>query len=474
MKVTVGAIPLDLWSIPKKGDRVGPSARKASLRHVEAVKAVYSGVSDPDGDYHRMGRSIAKDAHEGKRWLACGCREVDGRRPVLCPVYLPGIGLYYLKRMVQSKRLEHDPECVFYRERVPSMLTLVPTYPAIVKPDGDFAVAAYVSDQRLASGPEGVSSVGAVSARSVPKMQRLLFELIDQAGLNWIGRDTVAGPNDGRGRNGGVPRIVDAIDEDVMVCEGVRLRDVLVWSASKFPDGLIERIKRQRYPEGRARQGFGLLYVRDVRDKSLMLADENKQIDVIGMLSRPSGGRGGSAGPYLGLVVVAPDVSRPDKGFEAMRGHAHLVFSSQVLCPVDNSFERAVLAALIRVAEVWNESQSGFRTKIHKPLWDIVTVEGSCRPSFELVWEDLASGGEQSIFFDVTGLFGEAEEQARAERRSNLWGLGPVVEVPYKSGPRLLSDPLALGRTGREALAQWQVRRRGRAMDGGRAAGSNG
>lgn len=134
----------------------------------------------------QAGIKLVQKARIGHRWIARGCLGSDTPPPILTPAFLSEAKTYYLRRLTSTKRPEHRPDCPFFREQVTSRIseTSSHTTPAD-QPSGFFEVMR-PAPEKLSQRPDDDAVDDRTRNASVPRLARLLWRLMDNAGCNRI------------------------------------------------------------------------------------------------------------------------------------------------------------------------------------------------------------------------------------------------------------------------------------------------
>jgi len=130
-------------------------------------------------------------------------------------------------------------------------------------------------------------------------------------------------------------------------------------------------------------------------------------------------------GPYLVLVVVGqyPEA----RGFAALRGYAQPIFAGNRFVPVDSEFERLVLQELLDLRRALDGA--GWTLSIEKPLFDILTPLGACRPDFLLEACARSTGEIRRIVVEAMGSDDPDYLASKAVTYPRMMQIAPVALV---------------------------------------------
>ena len=83
-------------------------------------------------------------------------------------------------------------------------------------------------------------------------------------------------------------------------------------------------------------------------------------------------------GPFL-VIVVAGQYPEA-RGYAPLRAYAQPIYSGQRFVPVNSEFERGLLRELLSARRALY--RQGIDVAIEKPVFDLLTPLGTCRPAF--------------------------------------------------------------------------------------------
>lgn len=402
-------------------DRGGRGHRRIPIDPIvrDALVRWYSGK----GDYRdeEAGVVLVEQARLGDMWIACDCLSAAAAPPLMTPAYLSEAETFYLRRLTGRGRSEHRLDCPFFHAQsmAGTMAAPDPARP-VDRPEGYFSVLKN-APVHLARAPE--DSTGArVRHPHIPRLARLMWRLLDLAGRN----QALLSPDEGRGIASEFAAI-QRVAGQVEVAPGVELGRVLWTHGSAL-------LRRRAYagiralshswPRGHAPQGFLLLFANEV-DGNVVHAAGCEPIEVATRIQRPSIHGSPVAGPYLVLIVVGelPQV----KGYAPLRAYAQPIYSGQRFIPVDSDFERTVIRELLRIQHRLDHHDVD--SAVTKPLFDIQTPAGNCRPDFIIETFSRQTGESRIAIIEAMGFDTQAYHDAKAITHPRMEHIGPVIDV---------------------------------------------
>lgn len=378
-----------MWLVSKLHNGLEPSREVVPADLLAALTRWYEGRGDPRDE--RAAVRLVQRARAFERWLACGCRGEHARPPLLSAAYLSEAETYYLRRLVGQGRPEHDTACPYFREQKVRTAAQPAAGPRPVdEPDGFFHVLKPLPEH-LAQRPDAVESSSGAGGSSTPRLARLLWRLIDAAELNRITPLVPGGQRSIQGECSRLQRTAQANH----IAPGVRLDELLFTHPAAFHKKVVyARLRRREpdWPNGYAPQAFLALYATNVSGREIFCAGGDPVI-VTGRVQVPPGGVREVGGPYLVLVAVG---RHPEaRGYAALRAYAQPIYDGRHFVPVDGAFERVTLAGLLRLQAALD--RRGIELIINKPVFDLPTEHGPCRPSFLLSLVDRTTGALGSV-----------------------------------------------------------------------------
>lgn len=180
-----------------------------------------------------------------------------------------------------------------------------------------------------------------------------------------------------------------------------------------------------RWPQGHAPQAFLALFAHSISGATVHVAT-GPAITLANRVQGPFAKGNKVDGPYLVLAVVGQ--YRQSRGFAPLRGYAQPILSGRSFVPINSLFERSTLHALFTVAQ--RLELTGIEICIEKPVFDLETGLGSCRPSFLIEARTRATGESRQIAIEAC--VSDAEAEARHLYRSRIQQLGTVIDIGPK------------------------------------------
>lgn len=377
------------------------------------------------GSFHdeNAGITLVQNARIGLKWLACDCLGPSAPPPILTPAFLSEAETYYLRRLTGSHRPEHKEACPFFRDQATNRITEVRNRSTPADPPSGFFEVLKPAPENLSQRPEEDVTDDRTRNASVPRMARLLWRLLDTAGVN-----TVAPISAGEERSikAGFSAIGYAAGR-IEIAPGIELARAF-WSHHRplQTNAIYATLRRmgREWPRDHAPQGFVLMYAKAIRGCDIQVAD-GELITIANRVQSPSVRGNRIEGPYLVLVVVGqyPEAH----GLAPLRGYAQPIYNGQMFVPVDSNFEREVLRELLRCQRTLDAS--GIDLAIDKPVFDRLTPGGSCRPDFLIEARSRMTGEIRTIVIEAMGLNDEAYHASKAVTHPRMRHLGELISI---------------------------------------------
>lgn len=364
-----------MWLIDREGR--SPAAHRIKLPAPvrDALVRWYTGNGSRADE--EAGIVLVQQARIGRKWLACDCLGAGAAQPILTPAFLSEAETYYLRRLTGADRPEHEPDCPFFRDQATNRITSPRGLQAPADPPGGFFEALRPAPEKLAQRPKEEAIDDRTRQASVPRMARLLWRLIDVAGLNRCPPPITE--HDQRSILQEF-RTLSAVTAAITLAPGIELQRAFWTHADALHSRRIYsnlRALAGQWPRGHAPQGFLALFAHRIRGSTIYVAD-GAPVVLANRVQSPSTEKNPISGPYLVLIVVGeyPET----RGFAPLRGYAQPILSGQRFIPVDSASERETLKTLIALRGPF--ARRGIDLFIEKPVFDILTPLGPCRPSF--------------------------------------------------------------------------------------------
>ncbi|MHA3795566.1 hypothetical protein [Sphingomonas sp. YL-JM2C] len=428
-----------MWLIDR-GDEGRSSHRIALPSPVrEALVSWYVGQGSRADE--EAGIVLVQQARIGRKWIACDCLPADEAPPILTPAFLSEAETYYLRRLTGSDRPEHHPDCPFFREQATNRISEVRGQHSPTDPPTGFFEVLRPAPEKLAQRPDAEASDDRTRQASVPRLARLLWRLVDVAGLNRcppLSEDCTQRSIRDEFKS------LTSVTGAITLAPGIELARAF-WT---HPQALRSRqvygslrALAEHWPQGHAPQAFLALFAHRVRGSAVYVADGDPVV-LANRVQLPSTRDNRLDGPYLVLVVVGqfPDAH----GYAPLRGYAQPILTGHRFMPVETAFEREALRALIDIRGPFE--RRGIELGIHKPVFDLLTPLGPCRPALLIEARSRATGECRQVAVELVADRSEAEAHAAAQRRDRMKEIAPIVTLtPADIAPARLADHLAAG-----------------------------
>jgi hypothetical protein len=125
-------------------------------------------------------------------------------------------------------------------------------------------------------------------------------------------------------------------------------------------------------------------------------------------------------GPFL-VMIVAGEYPEA-QGYAPLRAYAQPILSGHRFIPVNSDLERDILHALLKARR--QLADGGIDLLVEKPVFDLLTPAGPCRPDFLIEARSHRTGEIKQLILEMME-FGEREDQ----RRDRLRRIAPVLTV---------------------------------------------
>lgn len=373
--------------------------RELGADEAEAVRRFCGAGMKTEAHDAAVIKSILNEMHDGRgvqHWLECDCRgtEFSGSHQPRLTARPRGRRLHVMRLnrygphdcALQSFRT--DPDVEDEDDEAPEPGKHRPLRPVTDTLD-------YLDDEhetrgngRRQGGRRGGG--GVASGRQLPKLGRILYTLLNDAGINAFTSGTTGRRADGQ------PWWVrvDAFAKTEEMNDSLSLGDVLFTRPWTGLASKMKEIDALRWPAGKKRSAF-MLFVADAIESGTAIKHTTLRPTRI-TPERPlrSGGRDQrhTHPPYWVLAIVDRGRDRTARVREAFAQHA---YSTDLPLPLDSNFERRTVAQLLKVID-WVR-RKGVTVTLTKPLFDTeVTLDSGemayCRADFELEFHEVAQG----------------------------------------------------------------------------------
>ncbi|MCW2351797.1 hypothetical protein [Sphingobium sp. B12D2B] len=411
-----------MWLIDRHS--VGPGNGRISLPTALRDALVRWYVGEGSRHDEEAGIMLVQQARIGSKWLACDCLGGKASPPVLTPAFLSEAETYYLRRLTGANRPEHRADCPFFRDQVTNRITqtrsaLTPADP----PVGYFEVLR-PAPEKLAQRPVDEASDDRTRSASVPRLARLLWRLLDNAGLNLVLPLSEEVPVRSITNEF---RTLSAAAAKIEIAPGIELGRAL-WTHgnalhSKRAFAGIRELARN-WPPGHAPQGFLALFAPEFNGSTVKAAGCDP-VTVANRVQSPSVRGNPVQGPYLVIIVLGeyPEA----RGYAPLRAYAQPIFSGNRFLPVESDFERIVLREILR-AKI-RVDRAGTDLTIRKPVFDILTPLGPGRPDFIIEAQSRHTGELRQVIVQAMGGSAAGYLALKAGARRTLEQIADVIEV---------------------------------------------
>ena len=207
-------------------------------------------------------------------------------------------------------------------------------------------------------------------APSVPRLARLLWLLLERARTNIV--EAVADRQPAS--IGAEFKRVREAAAGLLLAPNVPLSRLLFTHADDFHRKEIYarlRAAAATWPAGHEPQAFLMTFAKAVSRREIVTAD-GEPIVVAADIARPSRGEG----PFL--VIIAIGFDPVIRGYAPLRAYAQPILDGHHFLPVASSAERALVGHLLALQRPFH--RNGVDLRLKKPVFDIVTEFGPCRP----------------------------------------------------------------------------------------------
>jgi hypothetical protein len=377
---------------------------------------------------------LVQQARIGAKWIACDCLAQDQPPPVLTPAFLSEAETYYLRRLTGAHRPEHRPDCPFFRDQVTNRLSEVRSGDASADPAPGYFEVLRPAPEKLAQRPDGDPSDDRTRQASVPRLARLLWRLLDVSSVTRIA-PTLAneeGPS--------IRHEFDALTRSagkIEIAPGIELARAF-WThshslRSRQAYAALRNLARI-WPRGHAPQGFLALFSPHFQGHEVVVAD-GEPISIVNRVQSPSMRDNAIKGPYLVIIVVGEYPER--HGYAPLRAYAQPIYSGQRFVPVWSEFDRMVLRQVFASQRAL--TVGGVDLFIERPIFDVLTPLGPCRPDVLIEGRSRETGEVRSFVLDFGG---EGPASAQEAREARLGQFAPVLRF---SKDDVVSDRIAAG-----------------------------
>ena len=411
-----------MWLVNKHGTGSEESRLELPEALEQTLRAWYDGTgNDADEDASIV---LVQQARRNNKWLACHCRGHTDQPPLMSPAFLAIADTYYLRRLTGKRRTMHHTRCPYFRDQAPPRIRekLTPATHRMAS-DGFFELLRPMPEH-LAQSPTYTSPDDRTRGASVPRLARLLWELIDTARRNVI---LPIATTKGQGRRS-ISAEFKAIREAAkakQVAPKVGLSEVIFVHADAYLKGqVVARLKalERRWPAGHAPQAFLLLFTNAIRGNTLYLPG-GRTITTTSRVLSPSTRAAPVHGPFLTLVVVGKHPDAHD--YQAIGAYAQPIQSGLRFLPVRTDNDRKLIRSIDEAR--WRFHLRGIDLQLTIPIFDALVENELVRPSFVIDALDQQSGEMRTLIFDDPAIGPVIGENAQTRRYTLLSKIGNVI-----------------------------------------------
>ncbi len=411
-----------MWLIPRDSDGTGRGRILLPEPVREALVRWYVGEGSRADE--EAGITLVQQARIGGKWIACDCLSTDQPPPILTPAFLSEADTYYLRRLTSSKRPEHLITCPFFREQATNRLTEVRNEDSPADPPTGYFEVLRPAPQNLAQRPDTDLTDDRTRQGAIPRLARLLWRLLLLSGLNQC--PPLSGETPKRSIATEFRRLA-VTAEKVEIAPGIALGRAFWTHAQPLHSRRVYAALRAlecEWPRRHAPQAFLALFAHEISGSTIQVAGCEPVI-LANRVQSPSIRGNRIKGPYLVLIVAGqyPEA----RGYAPLRGYAQPIFKGNRFVPVDSEIERIVLGDLIKLRA--DLDCIGVDLALDKPLFDILTPLGPCRPDFILEARSRLTGEIRQVVVEAMGSNGEAYLAAKAITHPRMELLGPLVRI---------------------------------------------
>lgn len=411
-----------MWLIKRHSDGLGTARIPLPLPLRAALVRWYIG----EGSRHDedAGITLVQQARIGAKWIACDCLGADRAPPILTPAFLSEAETYYLRRLTSTKRPEHHADCPFFRDQVTNRITATRGAQTPADPPVGYFEVLRPAPEKLAQRPDNDASDDRTRNASVPRLARLLWRLLSNAGLNIA----VPYPEEPPERTIAEQfKTLAGAAAKIEVAPGIELGRVL-WSHgdalhSKRAYAGIRELARH-WPRGHAPQGFLTVFAKEFKG-SMIFPAGSEPITVANRVQSPSVRANPIKGPYLVIIVMGeyPEAH----GYAPLRAYAQPIYSGTRFMPVESDFERSVLRAILGSRREF--ARRGVDIAFEKPVFDRLTPLGPCRPDFLIEARSRSTGEIRQLIVEAMGGPSADYLAQKAAGHRNLEQIAPVLVI---------------------------------------------
>jgi hypothetical protein len=428
-------------------DKQRPAVALEPLAAEEAAALRQWFESSAEERQKQIVHSLLRSAKAREAWIECDCVKGNGSKPLSAPVLANGV--FTVRRLVSTEltgvgpRPNHDPSCPFHYDEVhfrdrPDVLYVERPH---LLPSGSVPALPLISGA-LAERRERIPRHEAPERDNlpVPSTAVTLWRLMHASGVNVIEPDAIL---DDMSLTTSLTRLRKAAAQ-MVVSHNLPWSTVLSTYPGDFADpasrwrATFARIARNWRKDERATASM-LAAARDVGEFSISTL-RHGDIPVRSLVRKPLRGDARGRGPFLVLVLFGNDVETG--ALAAERAYAQPALSLDMLFPVENGFERQVLAAMLEARAWLTHHDPMVRLQIGKPLFDLMTEAGPCRPDFLINCWTADDPRPRRLIVEARGMETERYRLAKAATIPRMRMIAPVHEITpdaFQHGPDIVT-----------------------------------
>lgn len=350
---------------------------------------------------HKIAVNLVHNAKQDEQWIACDCLGSASQQPLLSPAYLSLGGTFYLRRLTNDERPEHHQHCPFYRDQSPFRSREKTSEVTLHKrPDGYFEILK-PEIMKLAQAPDNVEPDDRARRAAVPRLAKLLWTLIDKAELNQsYSEQNIAGAIDVSGK---LRRLLADASVGIEIAPDVPLNrhlhvelDDTEIDLNRIYAGL--RQSEAVWPDNHAPQAFIITRATGVKGHKIMLPN-GSDLEIKNRVIKPTIYGTSTAPPFLVIILIG--IYSPKIGLAPIRAYAQPMAGKAYFIPVDSELERKTANTLAWFKE--KLADQGTVLDYSKPVFDIKTKAGLCRPDFIISYMNSATGTRKKFILETMG-----------------------------------------------------------------------
>ncbi len=376
--------------------------RELTLLERSAVHAQFSVSNiEPTSYQTKIALEMASLAKASDAWIQCDCMPIEN--PAFLFPRQNESGTVTLVRPRPPRQNPHHPTCVFFLEDLPGATESIKQQ---VLQINDFCLLKPVLPSSKTT-PNEDDDAAVRTVNELPRLTRILFDLLKDAGLNTINSHTTAYHQPFKSIYKSASQI------PLWPTSQMKLSDVLTASKDiSYFYMLINRLKTADFGK-RRKQGYFITQINEFTESSITIG--STLVKVKGTIHAPSRV---PKGPYWAIVLVGE--SKPDSNyFDALRVSIWPAYSEKLPFVVDSDPERVTLKELLSWRLYWNERGLDIFS-ITKPL----NFSTMVRPDF-LVQDD-ESGA--IVVIETMGSQEPEYLQRKQSTHKEMQKMGPVIE----------------------------------------------